>query len=73
MTTLSGKTRNGFTYEGDYETASGGRILWNATFRRDGDYAGVRHGRLHDMQDVADAAVNDLVQASIEATWADAT
>ncbi|MEO5829058.1 MAG: TonB-dependent receptor [Rhodanobacter sp.] len=73
MTALSGKTRNGFTYEAEYETASGGRILWSATFRRDGDYAGVRHGRLHDMQDVAAATVNDLVQASIEATWTNAT
>ena len=73
MTSLSGKTRNGFTYEGEYEMASGGRILWNATFRRNGDYAGVRHGRLHDMQDVVAASVNDLVKASIESTWTNAT
>ena len=73
MTTISGKTRNGFTYEGDYEPASGGRVLWNATFRRDGDYAGVRHGRLHDMEGVAAATAHDLVKASIESTWADAT
>lgn len=73
MTTLSGKTRNGFTYECEYETASGGRVLWSATFRRDGDYAGVRHGRLHDMHDVTDAALTDLVQANIEATWTNAT
>lgn len=73
MTTFSGKTRNGFTYECDYETASGGRVLWNATFRRDGDYAGVRHGRLHDVDGVAAAAVNDLVKAGIESTWTDAT
>ena len=73
MTTLSGTTGNGFTYEADYETASGGRILWNATFRRDGDYAGVRHGRLHDMEDIAATTVNDQVKASIEATWTNAT
>ena len=73
MTSLSGKTRNGFTYEGEYEMASGGRILWSATFRRNGDYAGVRHGRLHDMQDVVAASVNDLVKASIESTWTNAT
>ncbi|MEO8808887.1 MAG: TonB-dependent receptor [Rhodanobacter sp.] len=73
MTTLCGKTRNGFSYEGDYEPASGGRILWNATFRRDGDYAGVRHGRLHDMEGVAPATVDDLVKTSIESTWTDAT
>ncbi len=73
MTTLSGKTRNGFTYEADYETASGGRVLWSATFRRDGDYAGVRHGRLFDMQDVVEAAVKDRVTASIESTWTNST
>lgn len=73
MTTICGKTQNGFTYEGDYEMASGGRILWNATFRSDGSYAGVRHGRLYDMQDVVAAAVDDLVKASIESTWTNAT
>lgn len=73
MITLSGKTRNGFTYEGEYETASGGRILWSATFRLDGDYAGVRHGRLLDVQDVSAAAATELVQANIEATWINAT
>ena len=73
MTTLSGTTRNGLTYECDYEPASGGRVLWTATFRRDGDYAGVRHGRLHDMEGVVAATADDLVKASIESTWADAT
>lgn len=73
ITTLSGTTRNGFTYEGDYESASGGRILWNATFRHEGNYAGMRHGHLHDMQGVVAATANDLVKASIESTWTDAT
>lgn len=73
MTTFSGKTRDGFTYECDYETASGGRVLWNATFRRDGDYAGVRHGRLNDMEGAAAATMNDLVKASVESTWTDTT
>lgn len=73
MTSLSGKTGNGFTYEAEYEVASGGRILWNATFRRDGAYAGVRHGQLHDMQDVLDASLTELVKTSIESTWTNAT
>ncbi|MEO6829233.1 MAG: hypothetical protein ABI164_05445 [Acidobacteriaceae bacterium] len=73
MTTVSGKTRDGFTYECDYEPASGGRVLWNATFRRDGGYAGVRHGRLYGMDGVAAVTVDELVRASIESTWADAT
>jgi hypothetical protein len=73
MTTVSGKTKNGFTYEGDYEQASAGRIVWTATFRRDGDYAGMRHGCMFGMQDTALAALDDLVKADIEATWTDAT
>lgn len=73
MTSLSGKTQNGFTYEGEYEAASGGRILWSATFRRDGDYAGVRHGHLHDMQEVGETAMKEQVKASIESTWTNAT
>ena len=73
MTTVSGKTKNGFTYEGDYEQASAGRVVWTATFRRDGDYAGMRHGRLFDMHGVAPAALDDLVKGEIEATWTDAT
>lgn len=73
MTTLSGKTRNGFTYEGEYEMASGGRILWSATFRLDGAYAGVRHGRLLDVQDAPAASMTELVHANIESTWINAT
>lgn len=71
MTSLSGKTGNGFTYEAEYEIASGGRIRWSATFRRDGDYAGVRHGQLYDVHD--EQAVTELVEASIESTWTNAT
>lgn len=73
MTTVSGKTKNGFTYEGDYEQASTGRIHWTATFRRDGDYAGMRHGHIHDTQGVSPAAVDDLVKVDMESTWTDAT
>ena len=73
MTTLSGTTQNGYTYEGEYEAASGGRVLWNATFRHKGDYAGVRHGRLFDVKDVVPATMDELVKASIESTWTHAT
>ena len=73
MTTLSGTTRNGFTYEAEYEVASGGRVLWSATFRSDGDYAGVRHGRLLEMTDVAPDMLDEQVRTNIESTWASAT
>src|SRR3546814_15859655 len=66
MTTVSGTTKNGFTYEGDYELASAGRVIWTATFRRDGDYAGMRHGRMFDMQGVAPEALDDLVKVDIQ-------
>ncbi|KZC17955.1 TonB-dependent receptor [Rhodanobacter sp. FW510-R12] len=73
MTTVSGKTKNGFDYAGDYEQASAGRVIWTATFRRDGDYAGMRHGCLYGMQGVAPAALDDLVKADVESTWTNAT
>ncbi|RCS28867.1 TonB-dependent receptor [Rhodanobacter denitrificans] len=73
MTTVSGKTKNGFDYEGEYEQASAGRVIWTATFRRDGDYAGMRHGCLYGLQDAAPATLDDLVKADIASTWTDAT
>lgn len=72
MTHVSGKTKNGFSYEGDYEPAGTGRVQWNATYRRDGDFAGIRHGQLRDMQDLPAAAVDDAVKAGIESAWMDA-
>ncbi len=42
MGNVSGKTGNGFTYEGDYQPPSAGRVHWTATFRHNGDYAGMR-------------------------------
>lgn len=73
MSRVYGRTKNGFAYEGDYELASAGRVLWTATFRRDGDYAGMRHGRMFDMQDVAPSALDELVKADIQSTWTEAT
>lgn len=72
MAHVTGKTKNGYTYEGDYESAGAGRILWNATYRRDGDFAGIRHGQLRGMQDLPAAAVDDAVKDGIESTWTDA-
>jgi hypothetical protein len=69
MSNVSGKTSNGFTYEGDYQPASAGRINWTATFRHNGDYAGMRHGCVHGMLDVPTTAVDDAVKGDIESTW----
>lgn len=73
MVNLSGKTGNGFTYEAEYQPASAGRVHWTATFRRNGDYAGMRHGSVHDMLGVPDAGVDDAVRQHIETTWTEAT
>ncbi len=73
MTMISGTTRNGATYEGEYEQANAGRIRWTATFRRNGEYAGMRHGHMHALQDVAPADVDDRVKRDIDSIWTDAT
>jgi hypothetical protein len=72
MGNVSGKTSNGFTYEGDYQLASAGRVNWTATFRHDGDYAGMRHGCVHGMLDMSTAAIDEAVKGDIESTWTDA-
>jgi len=72
MSTVSGKTRNGFAYEGDYHPASAGRINWTATFRHNGDYAGMRHGCVHGMLDIPVSAIDGAVKGDIESTWTDA-
>lgn len=52
---------------------SAGRILWSAAFRRDGDYAGVQHGRLYDMRDVEASKVGVSGNVGGESTWTSAT
>ncbi|MEP6899159.1 MAG: TonB-dependent receptor [Rhodanobacter sp.] len=74
MVDVSGKTSDGCTYEADYRpAASTGRVHWSATFRRNGDYAGMRHGCVHDMRDVDTAGVDEAVKIDIDATWTQAT
>lgn len=73
MGTVSGKTSNAFTYEAEYHPASAGRVRWSATFRHKGDYAGMRHGCLHDMRDVDTASVDEAIKLDIESTWTQAT
>ncbi|MFC5742065.1 TonB-dependent receptor [Dyella tabacisoli] len=69
MTSISGKTQNGFTYEGDYEHAKSGRLTWTATYRRGGDFFGMRHGRINDLLDVSMEEVDAAVKDDIESTW----
>ncbi|MHA6203525.1 TonB-dependent receptor [Dyella soli] len=69
MTSISGKTTNGFTYEGDYEHASADRVTWAATYRRSGVFFGMRHGRINELMGVPAGEVNEAVQDDIELAW----
>ena len=69
MANVSGKTSNGFSYEGSYQPPSAGRVHWSVTFRHDGDFAGMRHGSLHDLQNVDEAGVDAAVKQDIDLVW----
>ena len=69
MADISGETSNGFAYEGDCQPPSAGRVHWSVTFRHNGDFAGIRHGCVHGMQDVPAAEMENAVKRDIEATW----
>ncbi len=69
MTSISGKTTNGFTYEGDYEHASEDRVTWAATYRRSGVFFGMRHGRINELLGFSPGEVNEAVQDDIEFAW----
>jgi hypothetical protein len=73
MSNVSGKTSNGFTYEADHQPSSAGRVNWTATFRLDGNFAGMRHGRIHDTLGVSPTDVDTAVRVDIESTWTNAS
>jgi len=69
MTSISGKTTNGFTYEGDYERSNPDRVTWTATYRRSGVFFGMRHGRINELLGVPVGEINEAVQDDIEFAW----
>ena len=69
MADVSGKTSNGFAYEGEYQLPSAGRVHWSVTFRHNGDFAGMRHGCVHGMQDMDATGLKDEVKRDIESVW----
>ncbi|MBD8873530.1 TonB-dependent receptor [Rhodanobacter sp. DHB23] len=69
MANVSGKTTNGFTYEGDYENADPDRVIWTATYRRSGVFFGMRHGRINGVHDIPVSEIDDVVKDDIESTW----
>lgn len=72
MSNVAGKTSNGFTYEGDHHPAAAGRVNWTATYRRNGEFAGIRHGLVHDMLGLSTEGVDEAVKSDIESKWTDA-
>jgi hypothetical protein len=72
MTTVTGKTTNGFTYEGDYQHASSDRVTWTAIFRRSGVFFGMRHGRISELTGVPAGEISEAVQDDIEFVWVQA-
>ena len=69
MTIISGKTTNGFTYEGAYELTRVDRVRWSATYRRDGIFFGMRHGGINELLDVSPEDVQQAVMDDIEHVW----
>ena len=69
MTSISGKTQGGFTYEGDYEQMHSGRVTWTATYRRGGHFYGMRHGRIDELLGVPISEIDAAVKDDIESTW----
>jgi hypothetical protein len=72
MSNVAGKTSNGYTYEGNHHPGSSGRVNWTATYRLKGEFAGIRHGLVHDMLGVSTECVDDAVKCDIESVWTDA-
>ena len=60
MSDIAGMTSNGFDYTAKYLSAVLDSVVWAATFRLDGDYRGVRHGRVFD---VSELSITELQKA----------
>lgn len=69
MTNISGKTTNGFMYEGEYELTRADRVRWSATYRRDGIFFGMRHGEINELSGVSPKEVQQAVMDDIEFVW----
>lgn len=69
MTNISGTTKNGFTYEGEYELTRMDRVRWSATYRREGIFFGMRHGGINELSGVSPREVQQAVMDDIEFVW----
>lgn len=69
MYDLLGVTSNGFNYAAQYDAAALDSITWAATFRKDGIYRGMRHGRVFDVSKLSQLDVKLAVMDDIEEIW----
>lgn len=65
MTNVSGKTTNGFTYDGEYELTRSDRVRWSATYRRDGIFFGMRHGGINELLGISLGELREAVTLSL--------
>ncbi|MBD8879814.1 MULTISPECIES: TonB-dependent receptor [Rhodanobacter] len=69
MDDLVGTTSNGFNYTAQYDTAALDSVAWAATFRKDGIYRGMRHGRVFDVSNLSNPDIKLAVMDDIEEIW----
>lgn len=69
MHDLFGVTSNGFDYTAQYDTAALDSVIWAATFRKDGIYRGMRHGRVFDVSKLSHSDIELAVMDDIEEIW----
>lgn len=69
MYDLSGVTSNGFNYTAQYDAAGLDSVIWAATFRKNGIYRGMRHGRIFEASKLSIPDVKLAVMDDIEDIW----
>jgi hypothetical protein len=69
MADVAGTTSNGFYYTAEYLTAVHNSVCWSATFRLNGVYRGMRHGRVFEVSELSSTELQKAVQNDIEDAW----
>ncbi len=69
MSEVTGVTANGFAYTAEYMTAARDSVCWAATFRMQGIYRGMRHGRVFDVSTMTIPELDVAVMDDIDVTW----
>ncbi|KLD65872.1 hypothetical protein [Dyella japonica] len=69
MAEVAGMTSNGFNYTAEYLGAVHDSVYWSATFRLNGIYRGMRHGRVFEVSELSSTELQVAIQDDIEDTW----